>query len=44
MFIILKYLVTAALVVLISEVAKRSEHIDALLASLPVVIPKEFNL
>ncbi|ABM03170.1 conserved hypothetical protein [Psychromonas ingrahamii 37] len=37
MFIIIKYLVTAALVVLISEVAKRSEHLGALLASLPVV-------
>jgi len=37
MFIIIKYLVTAALVVLISEVAKRSEHVGALLASLPVV-------
>ena len=38
MFIIIKYLLTAVLVVLISEVAKRSEHVGALLASLPVVI------
>ena len=33
----LKYAITASLVVLISEVAKRSDRIGALLASLPLV-------
>jgi uncharacterized membrane protein (GlpM family) len=33
----LKYAMTAALVVIISEVAKRSDRLDALLASLPLV-------
>lgn len=37
MFIIVKYLVTAALIVLISEVAKRSDKGGALIASLPWV-------
>ncbi len=32
-----KYLVTAALVVLISEIAKRSERLGALIAALPLV-------
>lgn len=32
-----KYLVTAALVVLISEVAKRSDRLGALIAALPLV-------
>lgn len=35
--IILKYLITAALVVLVSEVAKRSDQLGALIASLPIV-------
>ncbi|MFC3702114.1 DUF3147 family protein [Reinekea marina] len=37
MFILYKYLITAALVVLISEVAKRSANLGALIASLPIV-------
>ncbi|MBY0445372.1 MAG: DUF3147 family protein [Burkholderiales bacterium] len=36
-FIILKYLITASLVVLISEIAKRSDKLGALVASLPLV-------
>ena len=35
--IVLKYLLTAAIVVLVSEVAKRSDKLGALIASLPVV-------
>jgi F0F1-type ATP synthase assembly protein I len=35
--IVLKYLITAALVVLISEIAKRSDQLGALIASLPIV-------
>ncbi len=35
--IFLKYLITAAIVVLVSEVAKRSDKIGALIAALPVV-------
>jgi F0F1-type ATP synthase assembly protein I len=35
--IVIKYLITAALVVLISEVAKRSDNLGALIASLPIV-------
>jgi len=37
MFLIAKYLITAAIIVLVSEVAKRSDHIGALIASLPLV-------
>ncbi len=36
-FIVTKYLLTAALVVLISEVAKRSDKLGALISSLPLV-------
>lgn len=36
-WILTKYLVTAGLVVLISEVAKRSDKIGALIAALPMV-------
>jgi hypothetical protein len=36
-WIITKYFITAGLVVLISEVAKRSDKIGALIAALPVV-------
>lgn len=36
-FIVFKYAVTAGLVVLISEVAKRSDKLGALIASLPMV-------
>lgn len=36
-FLLIKYLTTAALVVLISEVAKRSDKFGALIASLPLV-------
>lgn len=37
MYLILKYLVTAAVVVLVSELAKRSDKLGALVASLPLV-------
>ncbi|MFD2176108.1 DUF3147 family protein [Veronia pacifica] len=37
MMLIIKYLLTAAIVVLVSEAAKRNEHLGAFLASLPVV-------
>ncbi|MFV9473228.1 DUF3147 family protein [Advenella sp. RU8] len=37
LWIVTKYLVTAGLVVLISEVAKRSDRLGSLLASLPLV-------
>ena len=37
MFLIFKYLLTASLVVFISEVAKRSDQMGALIASLPIV-------
>ena len=36
-WIITKYLITAALVVLISEVAKRSDKLGGLIAALPMV-------
>jgi hypothetical protein len=36
-WIVSKYLITAALVVLISEVAKRSDKLGALIAALPLV-------
>lgn len=36
-WIITKYLITAALVVAVSELAKRSDRLGALLASLPLV-------
>lgn len=36
-WIITKYLVTAAVVVLVSEVAKRSDRVGALIAALPMV-------
>lgn len=36
-FLFIKYLTTAALVVLISEIAKRSDKFGALIASLPLV-------
>lgn len=36
-WIIIKYLITAALVVVISEVAKRSDKLGGLIASLPLV-------
>ncbi len=37
-FIILKYALTAFIIVLVSEVAKRTDRIGALLASLPFVL------
>ncbi|MCW8328731.1 DUF3147 family protein [Photobacterium sp. SDRW27] len=37
LWIIVKYLTTAAIVVLVSEVAKRSDKIGALVAALPTV-------
>ncbi len=36
-FLILKYLVTAAIVVLVSEFAKRSDKLGGLIAALPMV-------
>ncbi|HEX5538259.1 MAG TPA: DUF3147 family protein [Methylophilaceae bacterium] len=36
-YLILKYLATAAVVVLVSELAKRSDRLGALIASLPLV-------
>jgi hypothetical protein len=36
-WIITKYAITAAVIVLVSEVAKRSDRVGALLASLPLV-------
>lgn len=36
-WIVTKYLITAAIVVAVSEVAKRSDRLSALLASLPLV-------
>jgi uncharacterized membrane protein (GlpM family) len=36
-FLVAKYLLTAAVVVLVSEVAKRSDRLGALIASLPLV-------
>lgn len=36
-WLVTKYLVTAALVVLVSEVAKRSDRVGALLVALPLV-------
>eukprot|EP01030_Chromulinospumella_sphaerica_P009968 gene9968-9774_t len=43
-WIILKYLTTAGLVVLISEVAKRSDKLGALIAALPMVTSKDDSL
>lgn len=37
MYLLLKYLVTAGLVVLISEVARRNDRLGGLLAALPLV-------
>lgn len=37
MYIILKYLITAAVVVLVSEAAKRSDRLGAVIAALPLV-------
>jgi F0F1-type ATP synthase assembly protein I len=37
MLIIIKYLITAAVVVLVSEIARRSDQMGALIASLPLV-------
>ncbi|TGK62328.1 DUF3147 family protein [Leptospira wolffii] len=37
MFLIVKFFATAALVVLISEIAKRSDKLGAMVASLPLV-------
>jgi F0F1-type ATP synthase assembly protein I len=36
MFIIVKYLITAAVIVIVSEIAKRSDQMGALVASLPL--------
>lgn len=36
-YIIIKYLVTAAIVVLVSEAAKRSDKLGALIGALPIV-------
>jgi hypothetical protein len=36
-FVVVKYLVTAAVIVLVSEVAKRSDKLGALLISLPLM-------
>jgi len=36
-FIILKYLITAFIIVLVSEIAKRSDKVGALISSLPLV-------
>src|SRR5918997_3580590 len=36
-WIVVKYLVTAAVVVIVSEVAKRNDKLGALIASLPLV-------
>lgn len=36
-YIVTKYLITAALVVLVSELAKRADRLGALVASLPMV-------
>lgn len=37
LFILIKYLTTAAVIVLVSEVAKRSDKLGALISSLPLV-------
>ena len=37
MFLVVKYLITAAVVVLVSEVAKRSDKLGALVSALPLV-------
>lgn len=37
MLIVIKYIVTAAIIVLVSEIAKRSGQMGALIASLPLV-------
>ena len=37
LFLIVKYAVTAAVIVTVSEIAKRSDRIGALIASLPLV-------
>jgi hypothetical protein len=36
-FLLIKYLSTAAIIILVSEVAKRSDKLGALIASLPMV-------
>ena len=36
-YLVIKYLTTAALVVIISELAKRSDRLGALVASLPLM-------
>lgn len=36
-WLVTKYLITAAVVVLVSEVAKRSDRLGAIIASLPIV-------
>ncbi len=37
LWVVLKYLITAAMVVLISECAKRSDKLGGLIAALPLV-------
>jgi len=37
MLIIIKYIVTAAVVVIVSEIAKRNDQLGALIVSLPIV-------
>lgn len=37
MFIVIKYLITAAVIVAVSELAKRSDRLGALVVSLPLV-------
>lgn len=37
LFIVVKYAVTAAVIVVVSEIAKRSDRLGALIASLPLV-------
>ncbi len=37
MFLIVKYLITAGVIVLVSELAKRNDQIGALIASLPLI-------
>ena len=37
MFLLIKYLLTAGIVVMVSEVARRSDQMGALIASLPLV-------
>lgn len=37
MFLLTKYLITSAVIVLVSEIAKKSDRLGALIASLPLV-------